>query len=89
MHEGDTDERKIQFKLESDFSREVYGHAKDVRIANTNRTMAECTLNRDGVQFFYNIISKIIIKKYIKGAIADDKYTSLSYANLANMKQQH
>lgn len=89
LHEGDTDERKIQFKLESDFSREVYGHAKDVRIANTNRTMAGCTLNRDGVQFFYNRISKITIKKYVKGAITDDKYTSLSHANLANMKQQH
>lgn len=89
LHEGDTDERKIQFKLESDFSREVYGHAKDVRIANTNRTMAGCTLNEDGVQFFYNRISKIKIRKYVNGTLIDKDYTTLSSADLVNARQQH
>lgn len=89
LHEGDTDERKIQFKLESDFSKEVYGHAKNVRIARTNRTMAGCTLDEDGVQFFYNKISKIKIRKYINGNYIDEEYTILSYEDLIKAKQQH
>ena len=93
LHDGDTDQRKIQFKLESDFSKEVYGNAKDVKIknrnSNGNKTMAGCTLDEDGVQFFYNRISKIKIRKYDNGNPDDKEYTILSYEDLINAKQQH
>ena len=81
LHDGDKDQRKIQFKLEGDFSKEVYGNAKDVRIANRNRTMAGCTLDEDGVQFFYNRISQIKIN--------NNECATLSCAELIEAKQQH
>lgn len=52
LREDDTDEMKIQLKLEKEFSKEVYGHARDVRISNRSGTVAGCKLDMDGVQFF-------------------------------------
>ena len=40
LKEGDADETKIQLKLEKEFSKEVYGQAKDVRISNRGGTVA-------------------------------------------------
>ena len=54
LKEGDADETKIQLKLEKEFSKEVYGQAKDVRISNRGGTVAGCSVDKNGVQFFYN-----------------------------------
>ena len=89
LREDDTDEMKLQLKLEKQFSEEVYGYARDVRISNRSGTVAGCKLDRDGVQFFYNRISKIKIRKYIKEKIIDDFYTTLSYADLIKQKEEH
>jgi len=43
--------------------------------------MAGCTLDRDGVQFFYNKISQIKIN--------NNEYTTLLCAELIKAKQQH
>lgn len=64
LKEGDTDEMKIQLKLEKEFSKEVYGQAKDVRIFNRGGTVAGCSLDKNGVQFFYNRLTSIKIVSY-------------------------
>lgn len=89
LKKGDTDEMKIQLKLEKQFSEEVYGHARDVRISNRSGTVAGCKLDVEGVQFFYNRISTINIRKYIKGKPIDTTYTTLSYAELIKQKEEH
>ena len=79
LREDDTDEMKIQLKLEKQFSEEVYGHARDVRISNRSGTVAGCKLDRDGVQFFYNRVTCIKIGTYdINKKIYDyEEYTEL------------
>lgn len=82
-------EQLIQFKLEKDFSREVYSNAKDVRIANRSQMMAGCTLEDNGVQFFYYRICEIKIRKYVNNEPIDDYFTTLSYDELVEEKKQH
>lgn len=88
LKEGDTDETKIKLKLEEKFSKEVYGQAKDVRISNRGGTVAGCSLDKNGVQFFYNRLTSIKIVFY---SIDEKKYnyeerTSISYQELVNIK---
>lgn len=88
LKEGDTDETKIKLKLEEEFSKEVYGQAKDVRISNRGGTVAGCSLDKNGVQFFYNRLTSIKIVSY---SINDKKsnykeYTSIPYQELVNIK---
>lgn len=64
LKEGDTDETKIKLKLEEEFSKEVYGQAKDVRISNRGGTVAGCSLDKNGVRFFYNRLTSIKIVFY-------------------------
>lgn len=89
LRKGDTDETKIRLKLEKQFSEEVYGHAMDVRISNRGGTVAGYKLDENGVQFFYNRINKIKIRKYIKAKPIDTSYTSLSYADLIKQNEEH
>ena len=88
LREDDTDEMKIQLKLEKQFSEEVYGHARDVRISNRSGTVAGCKLDRDGVQFFYNRVTCIKIGTYdINKKIYDyEEYTELSHEELVDIK---
>lgn len=88
LKEGDTDETKIKLKLEEEFSKEVYGQAKDVRISNRGGTVAGCSLDKNGVQFFYNRLTSIKIVFY---SIDEKKSnyqerTSISYQELVNIK---
>lgn len=85
---GDADETKIKLKLEKEFSKEVYGQAKDVRISNRGGTVAGWSLDKNGVQFFYNRLTSIKIISY---SINDKKsnykeYTSIPYQELVNIK---
>lgn len=89
LREGDTDERKIQFKMEKDFSKEVYGNANNVRIFNCNRTMAGCSLDREGVSFFYNKIGRVKIRKYILNEPKEIFYTSISCDELIAEQKKH
>lgn len=89
LKEDDADETKIQLKLEKEFSKEVYGQAKDVRISNRGGTVAGCKLDENGVQFFYNRISKINIRKYVNNKPIDNSYTMLSYADLVEQTRAH
>lgn len=89
LKEGDEDKKKIQLKLEKDFSEEVYGNATEVRIANRGGTVAGCKLDIDGVQFFYKRISRIKIRKYVEKNFLDTFYTTLSYEDLINQKNEH
>lgn len=88
LKEGDADETKIKLKLEKEFSKEVYGQAKDVRISNRGGTVAGWSLDKNGVQFFYNRLTSIKIVSY---SINDKKsnykeYTSIPYQELVNIK---
>ena len=88
LKEGDTDETKIKLKLEEEFSKEVYGQAKDVRISNRGGTVAGCSLDKNGVQFFYNRLTSIKIVFY---SIDEKKYnyqerSIISYQELVNIK---
>lgn len=88
LKEGDTDETKIKLKLEEELSKEVYGQAKDVRISNRGGTVAGCSLDKNGVQFFYNRLTSIKIVFY---SIDEKKSnyqerTSISYQELVNIK---
>lgn len=88
LKEGDTDETKIKLKLEEEFSKEVYGQAKDVRISNRGGTVAGCSLDKNGVQFFYNRLTSI---KMVFYSIDEKKSnyeerTSISYQELVNIK---
>lgn len=89
LRKGDEDNRKIQFKLEKEFSEEVYGHAQQVMISNRKGTVAGCNLDKDGVQFFYNRISRIRIRKYIEKQPIDNSYTTLSCDELIKQKNEH
>lgn len=64
LKEDDADETKIQLKLEKEFSKEVYGQAKDIRISNRGGTVAGYSLDKNGVQFFYNRLTSIKIVSY-------------------------
>lgn len=88
LYEGDTNVKKIQLKLESDFSKEVFMYARTVRIANRSKTIAGCTLKDDGVQFFYNRIRQIKIRKYFNNKPIDKPYTKLSYDELIKVRDQ-
>ena len=88
LKKGDADETKIKLKLEKEFSKEVYGQAKDVRISNRGGTVAGWSLDKNGVQFFYNRLTSIKIVSY---SINDKKsnyeeYTSIPYQELVNIK---
>ena len=88
LKKGDADETKIKLKLEKEFSKEVYGQAKDVRISNRGGTVAGWSLDKNGVQFFYNRLTSIKIISY---SINDKKsnykeYTSIPYQELVNIK---
>lgn len=88
LKEGNADETKIKLKLEKEFSKEVYGQAKDVRISNRGGTVAGWSLDKNGVQFFYNRLTSIKIVSY---SINDKKsnyeeYTSIPYQELVNIK---
>ena len=88
MKEGDADETKIRLKLEKEFSKEVYGQAKNVRISNRGGTVAGCSLDKNGVQFFYNRLTSIKIVSYsINEENSNYKeYISISYQELVNIK---
>lgn len=88
LKEGDTDEIKIQLKLEKDFSKEVYGQAKDVRISNRGGTVAGCSLDKNGVKFFYNRLTSIKIVSYSirEKQPSCEECTSISYQELVNIK---
>ena len=91
LKEGDTDETKIKLKLEEEFSKEVYGQAKDVRISNRGGTVAGCSLDKNGVQFFYNRLTSI---KMVFYSIDEKKSnyeerTSISYQELVNIKNNN
>lgn len=88
LKEGDADKTKIKLKLEKEFSKEVYGQAKDVRISNRGGTVAGWSLDKNGVQFFYNRLTSIKIVSY---SINDKKsnyeeYISIPYQELVNIK---
>ena len=88
LKKGDADETKIKLKLEKEFSKEGYGQAKDVRISNRGGTVAGWSLDKNGVQFFYNRLTSIKIISY---SINDKKsnykeYTSIPYQELVNIK---
>lgn len=85
---GDTDEKKIQLKLEKEFSKEVYGQAKDVRISNRGGTVAGCSLDKNGAQFFYTRLTNIKIVSYSisKKINSCEEYTNLSHQELVNIK---
>ena len=88
LKEGDADETKIKLKLEKEFSKEVYGQAKDVRIFNRGGTVAGCSLDKNGVQFFYNRLTSIKIVSYSINEKKSnyEEYTSISYQELVNIK---
>lgn len=96
LKEGDTDETKIKLKLEEEFSKEVYGQAKDVRISNRGGTVAGCSLDKNGVRFFYNRLTSIKIVFYSidekksnyeeRTSISYQERTSISYQELVNIK---
>ena len=88
LKKGDADETKIKLKLEKEFSKEVYGQAKDVRISNRGGTVAGWSLDKNGVQFFYNRLTSIkIISYYINDKKSNYKeYTSIPYQELVNIK---
>lgn len=88
LKEGDVDEMKIKLKLEKEFSKEVYGQAKDVRISNRRGTVAGCSLDKNGVQFFYNRLTSIKIVSYFINEKKSNykEYTSISYQELVNIK---
>ena len=88
LKEGDTDETKIKLKLEEEFSKEVYGQAKDVRISNRGGTVAGCSLDKNGVQFFYNRLTSIKIVSYSINEKKSnyEEYTSISYQERVNIK---
>lgn len=88
LKEGDTDETKIKLKLEEKFSKEVYGQAKDVRISNRGGTVAGCSLDKNGVQFFYNRLTsiKIVFYSIDEKKSNYEERTSISYQELVNIK---
>ena len=88
LKEGDTDETKIKLKLEEEFSKEVYGQAKDVRISNRGGTVAGCSLDKNGVQFFYNRLTniKIVFYSIDEKKSNYEERTSISYQELVNIK---
>ena len=88
LKEGDADETKIKLKLEKEFSKEVYGQAKDVRISNRGGTVAGCSLDKNGVQFFYNRLTSIKIVSYSINEKKSnyEEYTNISYQELVNIK---
>lgn len=88
LKEGDTDETKIKLKLEKEFSKEVYGQAKDVRISNRGGTVAGCSLDKNGVQFFYNRLTsiKIVFYSIDEKKSNHEERTSISYQELVNIK---
>lgn len=88
LKEGDTDETKIKLKLEEKFSKEVYGQAKDVRISNRGGTVAGCSLDKNGVQFFYNRLTsiKIVFYSIDEKKSNYEESTSISYQELVNIK---
>ncbi len=88
LKEGDTDETKIKLKLEEEFSKEVYGQAKDVRISNRGGTVAGCSLDKNGVRFFYNRLTsiKIVFYSIDEKKSNYEERTSISYQELVNIK---
>lgn len=88
LKEDDTDETKIKLKLEKEFSKEVYGQAKDVRISNRGGTVAGCSLDKNGVQFFYNRLTsiKIVFYSIDEKKSNYEERTSISYQELVNIK---
>ena len=78
---NDADETKIQLKLEKEFSKEVYGQAKDIRISNRGGTVAGYSLDKNGVQFFYNRLTSIKIVSY---SINEKKSNYEEYTYQAN-----
>lgn len=88
LKEGDTDETKIKLKLEEEFSKEVYGQAKNVRISNRGGTVAGCSLDKNGVQFFYNRLTsiKIVFYSIDEKKSNYEERTSISYQELVNIK---
>ncbi|HCJ77143.1 MAG TPA: hypothetical protein DHV88_12395 [Roseburia sp.] len=88
LKEDDADETKIQLKLEKEFSKEVYGQAKDIRISNRGGTVAGYSLDKNGVQFFYNRLTSIKIVSYSINEKKSnyEEYTNISYQKLVNIK---